>query len=549
MKRKTHYLFIALVALTIATLACSLVTGGDDDIELLNVTNTPAQALPPTQAPVEEPPPADAPAEAEPEAPAEELPLGEEFRSEEGGYAFIPIPDYDTEEFIGITSMAAPDAHQDYGPIIVFMGGLNEEPTTIDDLMNEFKADAEEEETDIEFFNQKEITIDGVPALSTELKGTYEGEEVSGRMVVALPTPNQQFTMAGMALTDRWQNELAPLFEAVLGTVNFFEPTEVDFFGEEDEPPTEDAPTETGKLIRQWAMSATASSEYGNPDYGATQATGAPDTMIETCQDLPTAWASLGSDTLEWLEVRFGAPVVPTEVNIIQTHSPDQVVNVEVIDMDDNYESVYTGEPRNLWDECPYTLSFPVDVDYPVIGLKITIDQSIIDTTWNEIDAVEIVGYLPAEYAEPDPRPPQPPTGDIVPDDLEPGTFSYVVTGDEETGIIESGTVQDQSTTAEYVIGLISEDSRYSATLFLPHGISVGATALKTYDQGSATKGPSATIYIGMRLYTATEGMLVIESAGDTISGTFFFSAVQKDDPDKQVTVVGAFNELPLVKK
>ena len=33
-----------------------------------------------------------------------------------------------------------------------------------------------------------------------------------------------------------------------------------------------------------------------------------------------------------------------------------------------------------------------MDVDYGVKGIKITVDQSIIETTWNEIDAVELVG-------------------------------------------------------------------------------------------------------------------------------------------------------------
>lgn len=145
--------------------------------------------------------------------------------------------------------------------------------------------------------------------------------------------------------------------------------------------------------IRQWASTATASSEWGNPGWAAIQATGAPNTIIDECEDATTAWASAGSDTVEWIELGYDTSVIPTEINIIQTHSPDQVVQVEVIDIQGVYHTVYTGTPENLWEQCPYTLAIPIEVDYEINALKITIDQSVIDPTWNEIDAVELVGY------------------------------------------------------------------------------------------------------------------------------------------------------------
>ena len=43
------------------------------------------------------------------------------------------------------------------------------------------------------------------------------------------------------------------------------------------------------EVIRQWASSATAGSEYSNTDWSANQATGAPDTP--DCGDQETAWA------------------------------------------------------------------------------------------------------------------------------------------------------------------------------------------------------------------------------------------------------------------
>jgi len=145
------------------------------------------------------------------------------------------------------------------------------------------------------------------------------------------------------------------------------------------------------EVIHQWASSAYASSEYGNPDWGAQQATGAPDTL--ECGDKPTAWASYGDYTKEWLEVRYDTPVIPMEINIYESHTPTQVSRVEVVDMQGVYHEVYTAEPE-MAPDCPYIVSVSVqDVDYQVDSVKITIDQSVIGLPWDEIDAVELVGY------------------------------------------------------------------------------------------------------------------------------------------------------------
>ena len=310
-------------------------------------------------------------------APSETV-TGEEYRSEAGGFAFQTIPGYTVEEFFGFARMEAPDADPDTGPAIMLIGAVVEESSTSEQLYDDFMSDIE---ADVEVSKPREVTVGGVPGLAVDVSGTEGGQNFAARIVLVAVTPTQSFTMIGMAPPERWDDELAPLFDAVMDSISFFEP-DLSF----------ELPDEEGEEIRQWATSATASSEYGNPDWSASQATGAPDTIIEECADLPTAWASQGSDTVEWLELYYDTPVYPTEVNIIQTHSPDQVVMVELIDTEGTYHEVYTGEPENLWEECPYTLSILVWADYQAVGVKITIDQSVIDPTWNEIDAVELVG-------------------------------------------------------------------------------------------------------------------------------------------------------------
>ncbi|MDY6876575.1 MAG: hypothetical protein SWK90_10310 [Chloroflexota bacterium] len=307
--------------------------------------------------------------------------LGEEVRSDMGGFAFQPIPDYIVEEAFGFASMEAPDADPELGPAVMMIGGTveegDEEGATAEDLYDEFVSDLE---AGIEVSELQEVVVDGVSGLAVDIGGAVEGQEMAGRVAFVAVSPAQHFMMFGVAPLERWDGELEPLFDAVVASVSFFEP-DLSF-----ELPSE---WEEGEEIRQWAASATASSEYSNPGWAAGQATGAPDTP--ECGDYTTAWASSDSDTVEWIELTYDTPVYPTEVNIIQTYNPNQVLFVDLLDTEGEYHGIYLGEPEEM-DECPYTLSILVeDADYLAIGVKIVIDQSVLGT-WNEIDAVELVG-------------------------------------------------------------------------------------------------------------------------------------------------------------
>jgi len=302
---------------------------------------------------------------------------GEEYRSEMGGFAFQPIPDYTVEEVFGFASMEAPDADPDTGPALLLIGGENEEGSTTEELYDKFIADLE---TGIEVSEPDGITVAGLPGLVVDVSGMEGDKEMRGRVVFVAVPPAQSFSMIGMAPRDRWDDEFEPLFEDVLASVSFFEP-ELDLDLEEEIE---------GDEIRQWASSASASSEYDNPNWAAIQATGAPDTP--DCGDYTTAWASAESDTVEWLELSYDTAVYPTEVNIVQSYNPNQVLFVDLLDTEGELHGIYVGEPEDMSDECPYTLSIPVEgADYLVVGVRITIDQSVL-ATWNEIDAVELVG-------------------------------------------------------------------------------------------------------------------------------------------------------------
>jgi hypothetical protein len=304
--------------------------------------------------------------------------LGEEIRSEDGGYAFRAIPDYTVDEFFGMASMEGPDADPDIGPAIYMIGGIFQESTSLEQLHDDFTTDLEE---DILVTDSQEILVDGVPGQRIDVSGSVDGTDVAGRVVLVAVTPNQQFTMIGTAPPELWGDGFSELFDAVLASVSFFDPV-----GEPE--PTEE--TEMGGTVGQWASTATASSEYGEINWGATQATGEPD--VPECDTFAFAWTPETPDTVEWLELGYDFPVLPTEVNIIQNYNPDQVVAVELLDTVGEYHTIYTGEPEDMSDACPYTLSIPVEgADYQALGVKITIDQSVLQE-WLEIDAVELVG-------------------------------------------------------------------------------------------------------------------------------------------------------------
>ena len=409
MNRNSHKLVILLSILVLVTLACSLFGGSQEDgsdqgAEVLQQEKDTQDPTPDTEA-----------------LPPER---GAEVSSDMGGFFFISVPGWIVEEEIGIAAVTSPTAEEDVGPSFMLVGGTNSIGyASNDDLLEDFTLN----EADVEFFNQRQITIAGVPGLAVDMKGEYEGTEVEGRIVVALVSADQYFQMIGFAPSDQWE-QVGPSFDELVQTVDFFEPTDIFDEGELLEatnPPESAAATESPvdvegtpdnggdsepdaavEEIRQWAAQAIASSEYSNPDWAALQAAGAPDT--DECGDLPTAWASFDPDTVEWLELSYDLPVTPTEINIYQTHTPDQISRVELLDENGVYHEVYTAVP--VMTDCPYILSIPVKgADYQAVGVKITNDQTVISVPWNEIDAVELVGLKETGDAQP----PAQPTADV----------------------------------------------------------------------------------------------------------------------------------------
>lgn len=143
--------------------------------------------------------------------------------------------------------------------------------------------------------------------------------------------------------------------------------------------------------VRQWAIMAEASTFYADPEWAAEQATGEPDTP--RCGDIQTAWASSGSDSVDWLELQFETPVFVTGINIVQTFNANQVSKVELVGDFGRSLTIYEQIPAQVDQPCPYIMSIAVDKTRATYStVRITVDQSILGLGWNEIDAVQLVG-------------------------------------------------------------------------------------------------------------------------------------------------------------
>ncbi len=141
--------------------------------------------------------------------------------------------------------------------------------------------------------------------------------------------------------------------------------------------------------LRQWGISATASSEYTTSGWSAMQATGAPD-VYPDCGDISGAWATDGYGRVDWIEITYGTAVVPEEIKIYETFNPGHVIKVDVVDEAGTAHTVYESAPKALKD-CGSVLSVFPDLTVRVSRVVVYIDTTLLNN-WTEIDAVELVG-------------------------------------------------------------------------------------------------------------------------------------------------------------
>jgi hypothetical protein len=141
-------------------------------------------------------------------------------------------------------------------------------------------------------------------------------------------------------------------------------------------------------LTYQWASSVVSfSSEWLDaPQWGSEQALGAPNTS--NCADVATAWAPLdGGSDLEFLHLGYSTPMYVTGVRIHETFESGFVVGVELVEPNGARHAIAVPEDNTA---CPGWFEIVVpETSYLVEGVVIYTSTN----GWEEIDAVELIGY------------------------------------------------------------------------------------------------------------------------------------------------------------
>lgn len=149
--------------------------------------------------------------------------------------------------------------------------------------------------------------------------------------------------------------------------------------------------TDPSLLGGQWAVEATASTQYGDDSFSAAQATGPQDTFA--AGDFPTAWAASEPEAGEQtLELTYEHPVTPYAVEVYESYNPGAVVAVELYDAaSDAWVAAWQGEAAAA--EAAYRINLfelePLDIKTDRIRLVLDTDAV---PGYNEIDAVHLFG-------------------------------------------------------------------------------------------------------------------------------------------------------------
>ncbi|MGI6149502.1 MAG: hypothetical protein GX195_06645 [Firmicutes bacterium] len=143
--------------------------------------------------------------------------------------------------------------------------------------------------------------------------------------------------------------------------------------------------------LTQWAVTASASSEYGSGDWSAKQMLGQPD-FYPNYGDSGYAWAPAhGNNGLQWVELGFAEAVYVDRVDIYETFNPGAIVRVELIDTTGRWHLVWEGTGGSAGTTARLFSVRNGIVTVPCQRVRITLDTDSV-SGWNEIDAVSITG-------------------------------------------------------------------------------------------------------------------------------------------------------------
>lgn len=136
------------------------------------------------------------------------------------------------------------------------------------------------------------------------------------------------------------------------------------------------------------ALGRAQQERHAVPDWGAAQATGAPDADVN--RDDRRAWASRQADMGEqWLELGYAPALRASGVRITEVNAAGAVIGLLGIDAQGQRHELWSGlDPTTV--PGVFELGFPT-TDFAVSRLRIVLDTNR-TPGWNEIDAVQLFG-------------------------------------------------------------------------------------------------------------------------------------------------------------
>lgn len=499
--------------------------------------------------------------------------LGETYRSEGGGFSISKVNGYSFKTTNSGVDMEAPGVSTaSGGAVVLAQGEVSATPKTTQQALDTLKSSANKA---AKFSDEKEVKVGTITGLQASIAGVVDGVAVKGKVVMAMFLPNQSFMLMVTAPEKQWDEGVSALYDALLETVTLFAakpaatlaPTAalktatklattqpLSTLPAKATPTlvkSSPVPTQAGKpqVIRQWAKSAVASSEYDNPDWAASQATGAPDTL--ECGDYESAWASDGDEAVEWLELTYATPVYPTEVVIYQSYNPSAVTEVMLITTTGEKYIALITEPEVV-ETCPDKYTITLNLTKPILvnKVRVTIDQSLFQD-WTEIDAVELAGtttFVASTGATPTTVPTLAGQKIATKSSIPDVGFFCTMNKDGKDTWYSSIEVQYASTAAEYVLGFNTTDQTQKVTLYLPRNLTQKMYQLVEFNPAAANKAPSALVFFTPSNYYAKAGsfMILTEIANNAITGVVTIAAGKEGDPTKLVDVVCSFSKVTL---
>jgi hypothetical protein len=144
---------------------------------------------------------------------------------------------------------------------------------------------------------------------------------------------------------------------------------------------------ETDPQVRE-ALERAHKQHRAGKSWNASRAAGPPDANPDS--DDPNAWASANPDGgLEWLELTYSPPLPASSVRIYEVNAKGAVAEIRARDVGGAWQTLWAGTTST-------NPSGPLTIEFPATGYAVGTLRVILDTkrspSWNEIDAVELIG-------------------------------------------------------------------------------------------------------------------------------------------------------------